>query len=230
MRAVKKHASQRWMVLYIERWLKAPVEQENGRLVPRQKGTPQGGVASPLLANLFLHYAFDRWMATYYPSVPFERYADDVIVHCRTEWQARRFGRQLRSGCWTVDWNSIRRRRGSSIARMICGREGTPMRSSIFLGTNSVRGNRSIATEKSLPISVPRSRPKLPVDAGNHPQLAPAAMQSSVFGRSIPPLQSDSPGLVPILRQVLPYRALLGDPPTGSRAGQLGQTEIQETA
>ncbi len=89
MRAVKKHASQRWMVLYIERWLKAPVEQENGRLVPRQKGTPQGGVASPLLANLFLHYAFDRWMATYYPSVPFERYADDVIVHCRTEWQAK---------------------------------------------------------------------------------------------------------------------------------------------
>ncbi len=89
MRAVKKHASQRWMVLYIERWLKAPVEQENGQLVPRQKGTPQGGVASPLLANLFLHYAFDRWMATYYPSVPFERYADDVIVHCRTEWQAK---------------------------------------------------------------------------------------------------------------------------------------------
>ena len=89
MRAVKKHASQRWMVLYIERWLKAPVEQENGQLVPRQKGTPQGGVASPLLANLFLHYAFDRWMATYYPSVPFERYADDVNVHCRTEWQAK---------------------------------------------------------------------------------------------------------------------------------------------
>ena len=81
MRAVKKHASQRWMVLYIERWLKAPVEQEKGQLVPRQKGTPQGGVASPLLANLFLHYAFDRWMATYYPSVPFERYADDIFVH-----------------------------------------------------------------------------------------------------------------------------------------------------
>jgi RNA-directed DNA polymerase len=81
MRAVKKHASQRWMVLYIERWPKAPVEQENGQLVPRQKTTPQGGVASPLLANLFLHDAFDRWMATYYPSVPFERHADDIFVH-----------------------------------------------------------------------------------------------------------------------------------------------------
>jgi RNA-directed DNA polymerase len=77
------------MVLYIERWLKAPVEQENRQLVPRQKGTPQGGVISPLLANLFLHYAFDRWMATHFPQVPFERYADDAIVHCRTEKQAQ---------------------------------------------------------------------------------------------------------------------------------------------
>jgi len=76
------------MVLYIERWLKAPVEQENGQLVPRQKGTPQGGVISPLLANLFLHYAFDRWMAANFPQIPFERYADDAIVHCRTEKQA----------------------------------------------------------------------------------------------------------------------------------------------
>ena len=87
-RAVKKHATQRWMVLYIERWLKAPVEQEDGQLVPRQKGTPQGGVISPLLANLFLHYAFDRWMSASFPQIPFERYADDAIVHCRTEKQA----------------------------------------------------------------------------------------------------------------------------------------------
>jgi RNA-directed DNA polymerase len=88
LRAVKKHASQQWMVLYIERWLKAPVQDETGRLVPREKGTPQGGVASPLLANLFLHYALDRWMSVNYPRVPFERYADDVIVHCRTEREA----------------------------------------------------------------------------------------------------------------------------------------------
>ena len=63
IRAVKKHAKEQWMVLYIERWLKAPVQEEDGQLVPREKGTPQGGVISPLLANLFLHYAFDRWMA-----------------------------------------------------------------------------------------------------------------------------------------------------------------------
>ena len=89
MRAVRKHAKDKWVVLYIERWLKAPVQEEDGTLVPREKGTPQGGVISPLLANLFLHYAFDEWMRRSYPHLPFERYADDAIVHCRTEREAR---------------------------------------------------------------------------------------------------------------------------------------------
>jgi RNA-directed DNA polymerase len=89
MRAVKKHAKDQWLVLYIERWLKAPVQEEDGKLIPREKGTPQGGVISPLLANLFLHYAFDRWITVKYPHVPFERYADDAIVHCKTETEAQ---------------------------------------------------------------------------------------------------------------------------------------------
>ena len=89
IRAVKKHAKDEWVVLYIERWLKAPVQEEDGQLVPREKGTPQGGVISPLLANLFLHYAFDRWMAKQYPQMSFERYADDAIVHCRAEREAQ---------------------------------------------------------------------------------------------------------------------------------------------
>ena len=89
MRAVKKHAKDKRVVLYIERWLKAPAQDEDGQLVPREKGTPQGGVVSPLLANLFLHYAFDRWMARNFPHLPFERFADDAIVHCRTEAQAQ---------------------------------------------------------------------------------------------------------------------------------------------
>jgi len=88
MRAVGKHAKDKWVVLYIERWLKAPVQEEDGTLVPREKGTPQGGVISPLLANLFLHYAFDEWMRRRYPHLPFERYADDAIVHCSTESEA----------------------------------------------------------------------------------------------------------------------------------------------
>jgi len=89
MRAVKKHARDQWVVLYIERWLKAPAQEEDGRLVERGKGTPQGGVISPLLANLFLHYTFDLWMRRTYPNLPFERYADDAIVHCKTEAQAQ---------------------------------------------------------------------------------------------------------------------------------------------
>src|SRR5690348_11927937 len=89
MRAVRKHAQEQWVVLYIERWLQAPMQEEDGRLTPREKGTPQGGVISPLLANLFLHYALDRWLAANYPQVPLERYADDVIAHCRTERQAQ---------------------------------------------------------------------------------------------------------------------------------------------
>lgn len=88
MRLVRKHAKEPWVVLYIERWLKAPAQDEDGVLTERVKGTPQGGVISPLLANLFLHYAFDRWMRRRYPHLPFERYADDAIVHCRSEAEA----------------------------------------------------------------------------------------------------------------------------------------------
>jgi RNA-directed DNA polymerase len=89
MRAVRKHTDCRWLLLYIERWLKAPAERADGTRVARTKGTPQGGVVSPLLANIFLHHAFDTWMAETYPHVPFERYADDIVVHCRSEAQAR---------------------------------------------------------------------------------------------------------------------------------------------
>ncbi len=88
MRAVRKHTDCKWMLLYIERWLKAPFQGEDGILVERTKGTPQGGVISPLLANLFLHYVFDKWMERNYPQVPFCRYADDGVVHCRTEAEA----------------------------------------------------------------------------------------------------------------------------------------------
>ena len=88
MRAVKRHTREKWVWLYIERWLKAPVEMPDGELRERDRGTPQGGVISPLLANLFLHYAFDHWMSRKYPDIRFERYADDIVCHCRTERQA----------------------------------------------------------------------------------------------------------------------------------------------
>ncbi len=89
MRAVRKHTDSKWLLLYIERWLKAPVQAEDGTLVSRQKGSPQGSVISPLLANLFLHYAFDEWMRRNYENIPFERYADDILVHCKSKEQVR---------------------------------------------------------------------------------------------------------------------------------------------
>jgi RNA-directed DNA polymerase len=87
MKAVRKHTGCKWHLLYIERWLKAPVKQPDGTMVEKVKGTPQGSVISPLLANLFLHYCFDEWMKRNIPDMPFERYADDCIVHCRSEKQ-----------------------------------------------------------------------------------------------------------------------------------------------
>lgn len=88
-RSVAHHTDNPWIRLYIARWLRAPVQKPDGTVEQRTRGTPQGGVVSPLLANLFLHYAFDHWMQRTFPSVLFERYADDVIVHCRSERQAR---------------------------------------------------------------------------------------------------------------------------------------------
>ena len=88
MRAVRKHCKVPWVLLYVERWLKAPMLSADGDLVARIRGTPQGGVVSPCLANLFLHYAFDAWMGREMPKVPFCRYADDGLLHCRTQKQA----------------------------------------------------------------------------------------------------------------------------------------------
>ena len=88
MRAVRKYTDCRWILLYIERWLKAPVQLEDGSLVERRAGTPQGSVVSPLLANIFMHLAFDLWMQKRYPYMPFERYCDDIVVHCKSEVQA----------------------------------------------------------------------------------------------------------------------------------------------
>ncbi|MEO1610712.1 MAG: reverse transcriptase domain-containing protein, partial [Pseudomonadota bacterium] len=89
LKAVSKHTQCRWVKLYIERWLTAPLQLADGRLVERTRGTPQGGVVSPLLANLFLHYAFDAFMARTFPDAPWCRYADDGLVHCKTQAQAQ---------------------------------------------------------------------------------------------------------------------------------------------
>ena len=97
LRAVRKHITCKWALLYIERWLKAPMVKEDGTTMERNCGTPQGGVVSPILSNLFLHYAFDAWMARTHPDLPWCRYADDGLVHCRSEQEAKSLKAELQA-------------------------------------------------------------------------------------------------------------------------------------
>lgn len=96
LKAVRKHVQCHWALLYVERWLTAPQQQPDGCVVPRCQGTPQGGVVSPLLSNLFLHYVFDVWMTRHFPTVPWCRYADDGLFHCHSQQQAREICEVLR--------------------------------------------------------------------------------------------------------------------------------------
>ena len=85
---LQQHTQEKWVMMYAERWLKAGVEQEDGSITARTKGTPQGGVISPLFANIYLHHALDKWMDEAHPHNPFERYADDIVIHCRSKEEA----------------------------------------------------------------------------------------------------------------------------------------------
>ena len=95
MEMVKRHTKEEWILLYIQRWLAAPFQMEDGTVVPRTSGTPQGGVISPVLANLFLHYVFDDFMVKEFPNIPWARYADDGIAHCVSLKQAKYLKRRL---------------------------------------------------------------------------------------------------------------------------------------
>jgi len=231
IRAVKKHAQEQWMVLYIERWLKAPVQEEDGQLIPREKGTPQGGVISPLLANLFLHYAFDRWMAKQYPHNPFERFADDAIVHGRTETEAQEI-------------------RAAIAARLKeCGLELHPEKTKIVyckdddrrkdVSQREVRFSRLHVSAAAIEESSGKVLPQLQSgcfrqsgegDPGGDSKLEPAFTQRQADRGSFPDVQPGDSGLASILRAVLPLGALPADASTGSIPGPLGLSEIQKAA
>jgi RNA-directed DNA polymerase len=95
MKAVRLHCDQKWMLLYIDRWLKAPLQKENGEIVARTKGVPQGSVIGPVLSNLYLHYCMDAWLEKHFSYCKFERYADDAIIHCQTKRDASRIKEAL---------------------------------------------------------------------------------------------------------------------------------------
>ncbi|MCA1693868.1 MAG: group II intron reverse transcriptase/maturase [Actinobacteria bacterium] len=125
LKAVSKHTDLSWVLLYVKRWLEAPLQREDGTVVPRDRGTPQGSAISPVLANLFLHYAFDRFLAREFSGCPFERYADDAVVHCKSEAEARevlaaisermaKVGLELHPGKTRVVYCKDNNRKGSS--------------------------------------------------------------------------------------------------------------------
>src|ERR1700722_11903629 len=97
MKAVKKHTDNKWIILYIERWLKTPMQMPDGSLAEKTKGTMQGGVVSPVLSNLFLHYVFDSWMSRKHSGTPWCRYADDGLIHCKTESEAKQLLVELKA-------------------------------------------------------------------------------------------------------------------------------------
>lgn len=119
MKAVKKHKDCAWVIPYIERWLKAPFQMKNGDIVERTSGTPQGGVISPVLANLFMHYTFDKWMGIEHPKNSWARYADDAVIHCRTKEEAEQLLEKLKRGSLNANLNCIRRKLGLSTAKMM---------------------------------------------------------------------------------------------------------------
>jgi RNA-directed DNA polymerase len=96
MKAIRFHTNEKWIHLYVQRWLTAPMQLENGQLIERELGIPQGGVASPLLANIFMHHAFDDFMKRQFPEVRFERYADDILAHCSSKSQAEKVLEEIR--------------------------------------------------------------------------------------------------------------------------------------
>lgn len=97
MEQLAQYTQEKWVLMYVERWLQAGVEQEDGSIIARTKGTPQGGVISPLLANIYLHHAFDKWMEGTHAQCPFERYADDIVIHCDSKEEAERMLEELKA-------------------------------------------------------------------------------------------------------------------------------------
>jgi RNA-directed DNA polymerase len=158
VRAVQAHTDDPWVVLYVRRWLAAPMALPDGTLQQRDRGTPQGSAISPVLANLFMHYAFDAWMAREHPTVPFERYADDAVVHCVNRGQAQGLVAAIGARWRRLGWNYTRPRRRSCTARTPTDVAIMRSRRSRSWATPSApAAPATSASTRRLPRSCPRS-------------------------------------------------------------------------
>ena len=231
LKAVAHHTDQRWILLYVERWLKAPLQREDGSLVERDRGTPQGSAISPLLANMFMHYAFDAWMAREFPAVQFERYCDDIIVHARSERQAL----QLRA---------------MIAARLAeCGLELNEQKTRIvYCKDDDRRGSHEHTSFDFLGVHVPPAAVEEPVrealpelhsgglgrgEDADAARDAPLARRTSLGQDPHGPgadVQPPAPGLDQLLRTLLQVHVVSGLPPLQRHAREVGHAEIQAAA
>ena len=204
MRAVRKHTDWPWVLLYLERWLRAPVQMADGSLIGRERGTPQGGVVSPLLANLFLHYAFDMWMRRNHPGVPFERYADDAICHCRSEEQARALRASLERRFADCGLTLHPEKTKIVYCKDEDRRGGYPHQTFDFLGyTFRPRLSRRWRGTIRRRFQSRGKRQGSQNDPADGPKLGASRAQRQVAGRPGPDVQQPHPGLDQLLRPVL---------------------------
>lgn len=229
MRAVRKHTDIPWVQLYIMRWLVAPFQSEDGELVAQRAGTPQGGVVSPVLANLFLHYAFDAWMARTNPLQPWARFADDGVVHCRTREEAERLlsaiderlkecGLILHPEKTRIVYCKDDDRRGDypTMKFDFLGYGFRPRRAKNRYGRFFVSLLPAVSNEacKKMRQTIRGWRMHLRVNKD--------------AGRSISHVQSRSSWLDPVLRALLQIWTLCSPSPPQPRFGPLGAAEAQE--
>jgi len=227
LKAVAHHTDERWVLLYIERWLTAPMQMPDGTLTARDKGTPQGSPISPLLANVFMHYAFDTWMVREFPGCPFERYADDIVAHCDSEDQAR----ALR--------DSIATRLGAF------GLELHPEKTKVVFLPGREPAGGSGAHQLRLPrLHLPRAPGQRPErllrelrpghqcrgGQGCRPEGQGMAPQSSQWDGSVRPRRGDRPSgarLDRLLRGLLPLRTVLSRKAYRRASRSMGHAEFK---
>jgi retron-type reverse transcriptase len=218
MKAVRAHIKEDWILLYIERWLVAPFATQDGARIPRERGTPQGGVVSPILMNLFMHYAFDTWMQRTSSNCPFARYADDAVVHCRSRKQAE-YVMRADDATGEIEGRVLQ---GQQSHRTACACElHLP---GLYVQTEEGSQQATSALHR-LPAG--SQRRCLAADATGGAPLATQSPDARVAGRGGSALQPGDTGVVAILWRVLPKRHARHLPAYRSSAGALGPTKVQ---
>lgn len=228
VKAVEANTTDAWVILYVKRWLAAPLQMPDGSIAPRDRGTPQGSAVSPVLANLFLHYAFDIWMARKFPSVPFERYVDDAVVHCRSERQARMVAQAI-----GVRMEQVGLRLHPDKTRIVYCQDGTRRGSAehtsfTYLGfTFRARGMRTRHGKVFTGVRPgdQQGRPEENQCRGAVLAAAPAHQLHHRRTRTVD--QSHRAGLDAVLRGVLPLRAVSGAQAHQRLPDALAAEEIQ---